>query len=96
MGNSKDGNDNNGFSFGSMMSYMVYQNRVEWEQRDHQNRIDAEHSEHEYELRREELAVQRKKSCAQGQLMNAMMMAIINRNNKPKNNSTPDNSSMNN
>jgi hypothetical protein len=96
LGNSKDSNDNNGFSFGQMMSYMVYQNRVKSEQRDHQNRIDTEHREREYELCRKELAVQCKENGAQHQVMNVMMMAMIHRNNEPKNNSTPNNSPMNN
>jgi hypothetical protein len=65
LGHSKDGNDNNGFLFGHMMSYMMYQNRVESEQRGCQNRIDTESREHEYELHRKELAVQRKENCAQ-------------------------------
>ncbi len=95
-GHSKDGNDNDGFSFGQMMSYMMYQNRVESEQRDRQNRIDAERREPEYELHRMELAVQCEENCAQRQLMNIMMMAILNKNNKPKNNSTSNNSPMNN
>ena len=59
LGHSKDGNANDGFLFGQMMSYMVYQNRVESEQRDCQNRIDAECRECEYELRCKALAVQR-------------------------------------
>jgi hypothetical protein len=92
--NSEDGNDNDGFSFGQMMSYMVYQNRVKSEQRDHQNRIDTEHREREYELCRKELAVQCKENGAQHQVMNVMMMAMIHRNNEPKNNSTPNNSPM--
>jgi hypothetical protein len=96
LGNSKDGNDNKGFLFVQMMSHMMYQNRVESKQRGCQNRIDAERREHEYELRRKELTVQCKENCAQCQLMNAMMMAIINRNNNPKNNSTPNDSPMNN
>ncbi len=79
-----------------MMSYMVYQNRVELEQSDRQNRIDAERRECEYELCRKKLAVQCKENCAQHQLMNVMMMAIINRNNEPKNNSTTNDSPMNN
>jgi hypothetical protein len=78
------------------MSCMVYQNRVKLEQRDRQNRIDAEHRECEYGLRCKELAVQREENRAQRQLMNVMMMAMINRNNEPKNNSTPNNSPMNN
>ncbi len=77
-GHSKDSNNNNNFSFGQMMSYMVYQNRVESEQRDCQNRIDAERREHEYELRCKELAVQHMENCAQHQLrMNVMMVAIF-------------------
>jgi hypothetical protein len=51
---SKDSNNNNDFLFRQMMIYMVYQNRVESEQRDCQNRIDAEHREREYELHRKE------------------------------------------
>ncbi len=74
------------------MSYMVYQNRVESEQRDHQNRIDAKRREHEYELCHKELAVQREENHAQCELMNVMMMAIIKRNNEPKNNGTPNDS----
>jgi hypothetical protein len=74
-----------------MMTYMVYQNRVKLEQRDCQNRIDAGRREREYELRCKELAVQCKENHAQHQLMNVIMMAIINRINKPKNNSTPNN-----
>jgi hypothetical protein len=95
-GHSKDGNDSNGFLFGQMMSYMAYQNRVKLEQRDRQNRIDAERREHEYELRCKELAVKCKENCAQRQLMNVMMMAILNKNNKPKNNSTSSDSPTNN
>jgi hypothetical protein len=94
-GNSKDGNNNNGFLFGQMMSYMVYQSRVESEQRDCQNRIDAERRVRECELCCKELAVQHKENHAQHQLMN-VMMAITNRNNEPKNSSTPNNSPMNN
>jgi hypothetical protein len=78
------------------MSYMVNQNRVKSEQRDHQKRIDAERREHEYELCCKELAVQCKENCTQCQLMNVMMMAILNKNNKPKNNSTSNKSPMNN
>ncbi len=63
---------------------MVYQNRAESEQRDCQNRIDAECREHEYELCHKELAVQHKENCAQCQLMNVMMMAILNKNNETK------------
>jgi hypothetical protein len=96
LGHSKDGNNNDGFLFGQMMSYMVYQNRVELEQRDHQNRIDAEQRKHEYELHCKELAVQHRENCAQRQLMNVMMMAILNKNNKPKNNSSSNDSPMNN
>ncbi len=62
MGNSKDGNDNDGLLFEQMMSYMMYQNRAGSEQRDRQNRINAEHREREYELCCEELAVQRKEN----------------------------------
>jgi hypothetical protein len=75
---------------------MVYQSRVESEQRDCQNRIDAERREHEYELFCKELAVYCKENCAQRQLMNVMMMAILDKNNKPKNNTTSSNSPMNN
>jgi hypothetical protein len=57
LGNNKDGSDNDGFSFGNLMGYMTYQNRVENKQRDCQNRIDAERREHEYELCCEELAL---------------------------------------
>ncbi len=60
---------------------MMYQYRVELEQRDQQNRIDAKHREHEYELCHEELAVQQEENCAQHQLMNVMMMAILIKNN---------------
>jgi hypothetical protein len=74
----------------------MYQNRVKSEQRDRQHRIDAECSEREYELCHEELSVQRKENHAERQLMNVMMMAIINRNNESKNNSTPNDSPMNN
>jgi hypothetical protein len=42
LANSKDGNYNNGFLFGNSMSYMVYQNRAESEQRERKNKIDAE------------------------------------------------------
>jgi hypothetical protein len=83
-GNSKDGNNNDGFLFGQMMSYVVYQNRVKSEQRDRQNRIDAEHREGEYGHCREELAVQHEENRAQHQLMNVMMMAIINRKQQAK------------
>jgi hypothetical protein len=93
---SKDGNKNSGFLFGHMMSYMIYQNRVELEQRDWQNRIDTERREREYELRHKELAVQRKVNCAQCQLMNVMMMSILNKKNEQKNNSTSNDSPMNN
>ncbi len=58
LGHSKDSKDTNSFLFGQMMSYMVYQNRVESEHRDCQNTIDAERREHEYELCCKELAVQ--------------------------------------
>jgi hypothetical protein len=96
LGHSKDDNNYNGFAFRQMMSYMVYQNRVESEQWDRQNRIDTEHREHEYELCCKELAVQHEENCAQQQLMNVMMMAILNKNNKPKNNNTSNDSPMNN
>jgi hypothetical protein len=73
----------------------MYQNRVELEQRDCQNRIDAEGREREFELHCEELAVQCKENCAQHQPINVMTMAIINRNNELKNNSTPNDGPMN-
>jgi hypothetical protein len=79
-----------------MMSYMVYQNRLKSEQRDCQNRIDAERRECEYELCRKELAVQCKENCAQRQLMNVMMMAILHKNNESKNSSSSKDSPMNN
>ncbi len=44
----------------------------------------------------EELAVQREENHAQHQLMNIMMMAILNRNNEPKNISTSNDSPVNN
>ncbi len=96
LGNSKDGNNIDSFSFGHMMSYMMYQNRVKSEQRDCQNRIDAERREREYELCCKVLAVQHKENCAQRQLMNVMMMAVLNRKNEPKINSTPNDSPINN
>jgi hypothetical protein len=64
LGHSKDGNNNDSFLFLQMMSYMVYQNRVELEQRDCQNRIDAEPREREYELCCKESAVQCKENHA--------------------------------
>ena len=96
LGHNKDGNKNDSFLLGHMMSYMMYQNRAGSEQRDRQNRINAEHREREYELCCEELAVQRKENHAQRQLTNVVMMAMINKNNKSKNNSTPNDSPMNN
>ena len=96
LGHNKDGNKNDSFLLGHMMSYMMYQNRIKSEQRDCQNRIDAVRREHEYELRRDELAVQHEKNCAQRQLMNVIMMSILNKNNEPNNNSTSNNSPMNN
>ncbi len=79
LGHSRDGNNNNGFLFGQIMSYMVYQNRVKLEQRDHQNRIDAERRKLEYELRCKESAVQCEENHAQPQLINVMMVAILNK-----------------
>ncbi len=96
LGHREDGNNNNGFLFGQTMSYLVYQNRVKSEQRDCHNKIDNECREHECELCRKELTVQCKENRAQHQLMNVMMMAILNKNNEPKNNSTSNDSPMNN
>jgi hypothetical protein len=95
-GNSKDGNDNDGFLFGNLMSYMMYQNRVENMQSYRQNRIGTECREREYELCCKELAVQHKENRAQHHLMNVMVMAIINKNNESNNNSTPNHNPMNN
>ncbi len=96
LGNSKEGDNNEGFMSGNLMSYMMYQDRVENEQRDCQHRIDIERREHEYELCHEKLAVQPKENCAQRQLMNVMMMTIINKNNNLNNNSAPNHSPMDN
>ncbi len=64
-GNSKDSNDNNGYSFlGHLMSYILYQNRVESEQRDHQT-VDSDYREREYELCCEELALKQEENCVQ-------------------------------
>jgi Tfp pilus assembly protein PilX len=76
------------------MGMMMMQSRAASEQREHQSRIDAEQRDREYQLRlidaeqrdreyqlrREEMAIAREDACAQRQLMNVMMMAMLNRN----------------
>ena len=63
-----------------MMSMMMYQSRVESEQREHQSKIEVEQREREHLLCREEMAIAREDACAQRQLMNMMMMSMLNRN----------------
>ena len=58
----------------------MYQSQFELEQRGHQNRINAEQRDREHQLRREDMAIAHEDACAQRQLMNVMMMAILNRN----------------
>ncbi len=58
----------------------MYQNRAKLEQRERQSRIDAEQRDREYQLHREEMAIAREDACAQRQLMNVMMMAMLNKN----------------
>ena len=64
----------------STLGMMMYQNRAESEQREHQSRIDAEQRDREYQLLREEIAIAHEDSRAQRQLMKVMMMAMQNRN----------------
>jgi hypothetical protein len=68
--------DNNGFSFGNMMNYMMFQSRMETEQRERQIKADKKDRDREYQLRREEMAIQRKDNRAQRNMMNVMMMAM--------------------
>ena len=72
---SEDSDDDD--SFRSMLNYMMFQNRVEAEQRERQAKTDKEDREREYQLRREELAMQREDNRAQRNMMNFMMMAML-------------------
>ena len=56
---------------------MMFQNKMEAEQREHQAKTNKEDREREYQLCWEELAMQRKDSCAQCNMMNLMMMMML-------------------
>ena len=69
--------DNNGTPFENIMNYMMFQNRMETEQREHQMKTDKEDRDRGYQLRREEMAIQREDNCTQRNMMNVMMMAML-------------------
>jgi hypothetical protein len=69
--------DDIGFSFGNMMNYIMFQNRMETERRERQMKADKEKRDREYQLCREEMAIQREDNQAQRKMMNVMMMAIL-------------------
>ena len=72
--------DYDGFSFGNMMNYMMFQSRIETEQRERQIKADKEDIvDRKYQLRREEMAIQREDNQAQHNMMSMMMMAILKR-----------------
>ncbi len=50
---------------------------METEQRERQMKADKEDRDREYQLRREEMAIQRKDNRAQRNMMNLMMMAML-------------------
>ena len=55
----------------------MFQNRMETEQREHQMKADKEDRDRGYQLRREEMAIQREDNCTQRNMMNVMMMAML-------------------
>jgi hypothetical protein len=69
--------DNDGTPFENMMNYFMFQNRMETEQRERQMKADKEDRDREYQLRREEMAIQREDNRAQRNMMNVMMMAML-------------------
>jgi hypothetical protein len=69
--------DNDGTPFENMMNYMMFQNRMETEQREHQMKADKEDRDREYQLRHEEMVIQREDNRAQHNMMNVMMMAML-------------------
>ena len=64
--------DNDGTPFENMMNYMMFQNRMETEQREHQMKADKEDRDREYQLRHEEMVIQRQRedNRAQHNMMN--------------------------
>jgi len=50
---------------------------METEQRERQMKADKEDRDREYQLRREEMAIQREDNRAQRNMMNVMMMAML-------------------
>ena len=55
----------------------MFQNKIDAEQRERQAKTDKEDREREYQLRREELAMQREDNRAQRNMMNIMMMTMF-------------------
>jgi len=71
--------DNDGTPFENMMNYFSFQNRMETEQRERQMKADKEDRDREYQLHREEMAIQRQRedNRTQRNMMNVMMMAML-------------------
>ena len=92
---SQKSNDD-GFSFGRMMSMMMMQHRLDNEQRERQYKSESEQREREYELCREKMAIaskdaraQRQMMHAQSQMMNAMFMSMLTKNGGDTSNPPP-------
>jgi hypothetical protein len=59
-----------------MMNYMMFQKRMETEQRERQIKADKEDRDQGYQLCREEMAIQRNNNRAQRNMMKMMMMVM--------------------
>ena len=60
-----------------MMNYLMFQNRMETEQRERQMKADKEDRDWEYQLCCEEMVIQCKDNRAQCNMMNVMMSKWI-------------------
>ncbi len=92
---SNDG-DGDGFTFGKVMGMMMMQNRMDNEQRERQYKSESEQREQEFQLFWEEIAIARKEAWAQRQMMsaqmqmmNAVFMAMLNKNTGDSSNPQP-------
>ncbi len=91
---SDDGED--GYSFGNMMYMMMMQSRMDNERKGQQFKSESEQRKREYQLCWEEMAIARKESHEQRQLMNLMFMSMLNKNGGGNSNPPPSPSPNNN
>jgi hypothetical protein len=61
-------------------SVLLEQREHQNKQRECQHKIHVEQREHEYQLCHEEMAIAQEDACTQRQLMNAMIMAMLDKN----------------